>query len=155
MRNSNSHQGVRSVTVSSSERPSSKATPGNRLRIGAGGTARKINHRTGSAASATKSQGAAKPTGPIIISTALHRRRDRAKVMWIAQCPMYGTTRTANPLLRKAHAAHPFGRPDDPGIYRADPKPSAFHGPACHQHFRKLSVRDRETPLQPGPAGAG
>ena len=64
IRNKSSHHGVLSVSASSSLRPRSRATPGNRRRIGAGGTARSRIHRIGSAISASRSSGVAKPTGP-------------------------------------------------------------------------------------------
>ena len=66
IRSNNSHHGVRSACVASSVSPSSSATPGNRRRIGAGGTARRMIHRIGRAISASSSSGAAKPKGPII-----------------------------------------------------------------------------------------
>ena len=47
-----SHHGVRSETLSSSFKPNSSATPGNRRRMGAGGMARSKSHNTGSASSA-------------------------------------------------------------------------------------------------------
>ena len=66
IRNSSSHQGVRSGIFSGSVSPSSSRTPGNGRRAGAGGTARSSHQRIGSAASPSSSQGARKATGPII-----------------------------------------------------------------------------------------
>ena len=66
IRKSSSHQGVLSVWLSSSLRPISSATPGKRLRIGAGGTARNSHHRIGKAISASNNPGAAKERPPIM-----------------------------------------------------------------------------------------
>ena len=77
MRSSNSHHGVLSVTDSSSSRPNRSATPGNRRRTGAGGMARSSSQSSGSANSATKSQGAVNPMPPrtVICTLPMPRRR--------------------------------------------------------------------------------
>ncbi len=89
---SSSHHGVRSVWVSSSVSPSSSATPGNRRRIGAGGTARRISHRIGSATSASRSSGAVKPTGPSVhISEPARARREATAAPRRAACRCGGS----------------------------------------------------------------
>ena len=65
-RSSKSHQGVRSVWLSASVRPSKSATPGKRRLIGAGGTARRNSQRIGSVIRPSKRSGLMKPRGPSV-----------------------------------------------------------------------------------------
>ena len=64
MRNRMSHSGVRAGVSSRGVRPSNSRIAGNAIRRGAGGVTRKSHQMTGSPASASSSQGAAKARDP-------------------------------------------------------------------------------------------
>ncbi len=108
IRSSSSHQGVRSVWVSSSFSPSSSATPGNRRRIGAGGTARSSSHSTGSASKRQQQPGRGEAEGPerphqgtrssAGRATAAPPRRG-ASVWWVVDCQPVARASALQPLL--------------------------------------------------------
>ena len=78
IRSNSNHHGLRSVTVSSSFRPSSNVTPGKRRRIGAGGTARNRIQRTGRPIKALSNQGVVNASGRPNISGHRLPWRDKA-----------------------------------------------------------------------------
>ena len=92
IRNKSSHHGVRSDWFSSSVRPNSRATPGNRRRIGAGGTARSNIHRIGKAIRPSSSHGAVKPMEPIDhIRRGAPARRKAREAHWSGRCRCDGS----------------------------------------------------------------
>ena len=98
IRSNNSHQGVRSELLSSSLSPKSSATPGKRRRTGAGGMARKTNHKIGSMAKASKSSGELKPIAPkVMVVAPLDQTRDKATEVPIARCRWCGGNDSASP----------------------------------------------------------
>ena len=65
-RSNNSHQGVRAGVASWGRKSRRMRVAGKTCRFGAGGVTRSNHHSTGSAGSASNSQGAAKPMGPSV-----------------------------------------------------------------------------------------